>query len=160
MRCHSSAQHHTCHAHARTHTHEHAPASPNSTYRHFGELSSSSSWLAQITFSLKQTASLSRARFAARLASRSVFQPSAHSQAVVSRGRGSLRRVEAVKHPPQFVAPVLRAAARFDPGVWLWSMSSLGESCNKKSRLWRHTMWKGGRFKKEKNASKNNKSQL
>lgn len=30
----------------------------------------------------------------------------------------------------------------------------------RKSRLWRHTMWKGGRFKKEKNASKNNKSQL
>lgn len=39
-------------------------------------------------------------------------------------------------------------------------LSSFREPCNKKSRLWRHTMWKGGRFKKEKNASKNNKSQL
>lgn len=39
-------------------------------------------------------------------------------------------------------------------------LSPFGEPCNKKSRLRRHTMWKGGRFKKEKNASKNNKSQL
>ena len=83
----------------------------------------------------------------------------------------SLRRSTAA--PPALPCPVvpavsIRQPARFARRAALAEprclsgapLSSFRAPCNKKSRLWRHTMWKGGRFKKEKNASKNNKSQL
>lgn len=82
-------------------------------------------------------------------------------------GAGSHPRTAALHNP------VVRAHSSRPPCLWLGRaaprmqprsmsaapLSSLRSPCNKKSRLWRHTMWKGGRFKK-KNASKNNKSQL
>lgn len=181
MRCHSTTLHvlhthrlkHTLtytHWHTHTNTHRASPLHRTPTYCQFG------SCLPLVLIGRNET----RCHFA---------QPPPYPP-LASPGKGSVnmsgtelptpaakRPTGTLPHvPPPSTTPRVPGSPRgFDPAAGaLWPacspveprclsgapLSSFREPCNKKSRLWRHTMWKGGRFKKEKNASKNNKSQL
>ncbi len=155
------------HWHTHRHTHQHTQgfsSPPHSNLLPVWELSSSRlDWQKLNKMPFRSTSSMSSSRISRRgslhLSGTELLTPA------VKRPAGTLRKL-----PP---CPVVRAVsirqpAHFGPRAAPWSprclsgapLSSFREPCNKKSRLWRHTMWKGGRFKKEKNASKNNKSQL
>lgn len=162
--------------HTLTHTHTHTPTRTGLLHSAALQLTASlgvvflSSWLAEIK-QVAMSLSLLRVYLSHRWWSLTLFgaelqwpAPNPHFPFVSPPTRATnhqhlVVRALSTRQP-------VRDCRRADSGVQPRRLSGAlrcllsASPATRKSRLWRHTMWKGGRFKKEKNASKNNKSQL